>query len=124
MKWTGLIAALSLALAADAQASGQHGVIGHYTARLSARDHFSSSGNRILTVAGIIRQDRANVHRFGLVDDEDQSDAFFDSAEHRAILERLIARGRIAPGVSSAILNGEPLIHVDIYDGYIIVTVI
>lgn len=124
MKNFPLLIAPLLTLVAAEPALAQHGPLGHYTARLSSGDHFNSSGQRLLTVAAIIRQDRANLHRFGRHDPEDQVDGFFDDQGNRAALERLIARGRISRAVSNAILNGEPLIHVDVYEGYVVVTVL
>lgn len=100
------------------------GPIGAYTARLSARDHFNSKGTRLTTVAAIIRQDRANVHVFGKIDREDESDDFFDDAGNRAKLEKFLASGRMGPGVASAVINREPLIHVVIYPNFIYVTVL
>ena len=41
-----------------------------YKALLSERDHFNSEGQRLTSAAAIIRQDRANVHRFGIKDAE------------------------------------------------------
>ena len=99
------------------------GPIESYNARLSAQDHYNSSGQRLTNVAAIIRQDRAYYHRFGRGDPEDQGDRFFASASNRARLESLIARGQIARGAAAAIINGTPLIHVDIYPDYINVTV-
>lgn len=124
MKMRLLFATLAATLFAAVPAQAQHGPVGHYTARLSAGDHFNSNGQRLTTVAAIIRQDRANVHKFGRIDSEDELDGYFDAPEMRASLERLIAKGKVAPGVAKAILNGEPLIHVDIYRGYIVVTVL
>lgn len=119
------LAGIGLALLAAAPAEAQqHGPLGHYTARLSSRDHFNSNGERLKTVAAIIRQDRANVHKFGQADPEDQTDGFFDSPDMRAALERLLARRKPTPAVANAIINGEPLIHVDIFKGYILVTVL
>ena len=48
-----------------------------YQALLSERDHFNSDGQRLTTAAAIIRQDRANFHRFGLRDAGDENDDFF-----------------------------------------------
>lgn len=124
MKRLPLLVAPLLTLIAAGPALAQHGPLGHYTARLSSRDHFNSNGQRLLTVAAIIRQDRANLHRFGRHDPEDQWDGFFSNQGNRAALERLIARGRISRAVSNAIINGEPLIHVDVYQGYVVVTLL
>ena len=90
-----------------------------YLARLSAQDHFNSDGKRLTTVAGIVRQDRANYHKFDLRDPEDEGDAFFASAENRARLEALIAQGSVTPTAAGAILNGTPLIVVRVYENYV-----
>lgn len=125
MKWT-LIAVTALVAAtitSSVSAKVQHGPRGHYTARLGSNDHFNSNGVRLTTAAAIIRQDRANFHRFGVRDAEDEWDGFFASAENRARLENLISAGTMSSATRSAIVNGQPLIHVDIYDGYINVVV-
>lgn len=123
MKGLQLLAAPLLILLA-AEPAVAHGPLGHYNARLSSRDHFNSNGERLRTVAAIIRQDRANFHRFMRHDPQDQWDGYFKNQGNRAALERLIARGTMGPGVSDAIINGEPLIHVDIYHDYVVVTVL
>jgi hypothetical protein len=88
-----------------------------YQALLSDRDHFNSSGQRLTSAAAIIRQDRANYHRFGLRDAEDENDRFFANATNRAALEKLLERGRAEPGVISAIVNGTPIITVEVWRG-------
>jgi hypothetical protein len=108
-------AALAAALSAWAtMASAQH-LIGSYEARLSARDHFNSRGERLNSAAAIIRQDRANFHEFGVTDDEDWADEFFHDKRNRDLLERHLANGHAEPRVLRAIVNGTPLIRVDIY---------
>jgi uncharacterized protein YkuJ len=94
-----------------------------YVARLSAADHFNSNGARLGTVAAVIRQDRANFHRFDIRDPEDEDDSFFDSADNRARLEALIARGTVTGRARRAILNGTPLIVVKVWNDYIEVDV-
>jgi hypothetical protein len=91
--------------------------IGSYVARLSEIDHFNSSGQRLTSAAAIIRQDRANVHRYGKRDLDDESDTFFAEEGNRAVLEQMLDRGRADPGVLSRIVNGTPRIRVDIYRG-------
>lgn len=86
-----------------------------YQARLSAHDHRNSSGQPLKGAAAIIRQDRANVHKFGIRDPEDQSDRFFQNAKNRETLEQLINRGRSNPGALKAITRGTPLVNVEIY---------
>jgi hypothetical protein len=99
-----------------------------YQALLSERDHFSSSGQRLTTAAAIIRQDRANFHRFGIRDPEDETDKFFADADNRAALERLLAGGTSEQGTVLQIVNGTPLVRVEVWRGnagpYVNVTVI
>lgn len=90
-------------------------LIESYTAYLSEADHFNSNGQRLTSAAAIIRQDRANFHRFGRGDPGDEGDRFFANIDNRAALERMLERGRAAPGVINAIVNRTPLIRVDIY---------
>jgi len=94
-----------------------------YTARLSAKDHFNSSGVRLESAAAIIRQDRANYYVYGSRDREDEADGFFDSKDNRARLESMLNRGTFSDGARKAIVNGTPLITVDVYPDFINVTV-
>jgi hypothetical protein len=88
-----------------------------YQAFLSERDHFNSTGQRLTAAAAIIRQDRANFHRFNLRDPGDQDDVFFADMDNRAALERLLERGTAEPGVLSRIVNGTALIRVQVFRG-------
>lgn len=90
-----------------------------YTARLSAADHFNSSGARLTSAAAIIRQDRANLYVFGLGDPEDEEDSFFAGKANRARLERMLDRGSFSPSARRAILDGTPLIHVEVHRDFI-----
>jgi hypothetical protein len=95
-----------------------------YNARLSARDHFNSNGERLRSAAAIIRQDRANFYVYGLRDDEDEPDSFFSIKANRARLEQMLENGRTTPAAASSVVNGTPLIRVDIYGNGLTVTVI
>lgn len=119
----GLTSALVILLTAAPAAEAQGGLIGEYTARLSARDHFNSNGARLRTAAAIIRQDRANYHKFGKRDREDEWDPFFGRTDTRARLERMLAGGSTSRSAVNAIVNGEPMIRVRIYRNYVDVTV-
>ena len=88
-----------------------------YRAQLSERDHFNSNGERLRSAAAIIRQDRANFHRFGIRDPADQSDVFFTDVNNRAELEALIERGTSEPHAINRIVNGTPMVQVDIFSG-------
>ena len=65
--------------------------------------------------AAIIRQDRANFHKFGKRDKGDESDTFFANARNREILERFLNRGRSTASALNAIINGTPVVIVRIY---------
>lgn len=86
-----------------------------YVAKLSSRDHFNSKGKRLTNAAAIIRQDRANYHKYGKRDAGDQSDKFFANANNRALLEKYLNRGTSAKSVLRKIINGTPTIIVKIY---------
>jgi hypothetical protein len=111
-----------LAVSAPAQ-NEIEGPVESYVARLSARDHFNSNGQRLTSAAAIIRQDRANFYVYGIRDPEDESDSFFQSKENRALLENLLEHGRTTPGAIARVVNGTPLIRVDVYQNFITVTV-
>ena len=89
-------------------------IVTSYKAHLSAQDHFSSNGSRLSNAAAVIRQDRANFHKFGLRDAQDQSDDFFANASNREALEQMIKRGNISPILSQEIINGRPIVIVKV----------
>ena len=105
-------AALTLATPAAAQE-----LMTSYTALLSERDHFNSNGQRLTTAAAIIRQDRANYHRFGRRDPADGWDAVFASVEARTRMEALLNKGSSAASAIQAIVNGTPFVTVEVW-GY------
>jgi hypothetical protein len=111
-----LFLAIAIGIAAVTATPGQaQQLIGSYRAFLSERDHFNSNGVRLTSAAAIIRQDRANYHRFGIRDPQDEGDGFFAEADNREALERMLEHGRADPGVIARIVNGTVLIRVDIY---------
>jgi hypothetical protein len=110
-----LIALVALAAIFSVSPVRAQTLIESYTALLSARDHFNSNGVRLTSAAAIIRQDRANYYRFGLRDPEDEGDRYFADEANRATLERMLERGRAAPGVLRRIVDDAVLIRVDIY---------
>ena len=90
--------------------------LGSYVARISRADKFASDGYPLDNAAQVVRQDRANVHRFGRADPEDQFDPWFNSNGARARLQNMLQRrGAIGPRVRQAIMRGYPLIVVDVY---------
>lgn len=57
-----------------------------YNAELSATDAFSSNGEPLEGWCTLIRQDRANWHRFNKRDPDDEADPFFGNPERRAMI--------------------------------------
>ena len=82
-----------------------------YKTRLGEKDHFSSSGKRLTTAIAIVRQDRANFHVFNIKDAEDESDDTFKDKVSREAMGQTIA---ISKSIEKAILNGTPLVQVEI----------
>lgn len=108
-------AALVLAAFCSTAPAGAQQLTERYVARLSAADHFNSNGERLTAPAAILRQDRANYHRFGVRDPEDTGDRFFADAGNRARLESMLDRAEASPGAYDAIVNGTPVVEVLIY---------
>ena len=58
-----------------------------YTARLSQNDRRNSSGQRLTKLQEILRQDRANFHKFNKRDQEDTDDPWFSSPSARSFFD-------------------------------------
>ena len=71
----------------------------------------------------MIRQDRANYHRFGQRDQGDEYDPFFELSSNRDYMERLIAAGRIDGDAARAIVEGGRMIDVTVYPNHVTVDV-
>lgn len=117
------VATLAAPAAVAPAAVAQEQPLETYYAELGRWDHFNSNGERLRSAAAIIRQDRANYHKFHRRDVGDQGDHFFDDAGNRARMEAMLAAGRADPGVIDRIINSTPIIRVDVYRDSIEVTV-
>jgi hypothetical protein len=129
MMFKSVLALAFTALLAAATPVRADELIESYNAFLSRADHYNSYGTRLTSAAAIIRQDRANFHKFGIQDPGDESDNYFDNVNNRAILERLLNDGTSEPGVLRTIINREVSIHVSVYRSehggdYVIVTLL
>lgn len=127
MKRYALFTAVITSLFISAPAQAQE-LLATYTAYLSRNDHHNSYGERLRSVAAIIRQDRANYHRFNVRDPEDKWDPFFAKVRNRNLLEQWLRNGHMSGNTRNRILYGNPVITVRVYgyDGvgeYIRVTV-
>ncbi|WP_456390915.1 hypothetical protein [Profundibacter sp.] len=90
-------------------------IIGSYVAYIGRDDLYNSKGARLNEPWQILRQDRANYHRFGISQSGDEWDPFFDSMENRAIMERMIMNGTITSGARSGLLQGGATVFVRIF---------
>ncbi|RWD61992.1 hypothetical protein [Mesorhizobium sp.] len=100
-------------------------MLGSYVARISDRDHRASDGYPLSSAAQMVRQDRANWHKFHRRDSDDQGDPWFRSDGSRADLQRMLERGgAMSSATRRAIVNGEPLIEVDVYSDSVRVSIV
>lgn len=88
-----------------------------YSAYIGQDDLYNSNNERLTQPWQVIRQDRANVHRFGVRQPGDDVDSFFASARNRELAERMIRDGSIEGSAARALLGGDVRIHVEIWRG-------
>jgi len=108
-------AALALALALPPAAAPAQQVVEQYVAVIGAQDLFNSRGVRLTAPWQILRQDRANFHRYGLRDPGDQGDTFFADIGNRAAMEQMLMRGAIDPVAARDIVAGGATVIVRIW---------
>lgn len=89
--------------------------LGTYTAWISNQDLYNSNGQRLTEAWQIVRQDRANVHRFNRIDAGDAIDGWFANANARAALEQALRNGGIDAASRSLILQGNSWVQVDLW---------
>lgn len=106
--------ALLCAVLMSAPANAQS-LVGQYTAYIGSDDLYNSRGARLWEPWQILRQDRANYHRFGISQPGDEWDSFFGSIDNRAAMERMIMNGYINPQAARNIVNGGATVVVRIY---------
>jgi len=83
-----------------------------YRTWLSAQDHSSSKGAPISKAAVILRQDRANVHKFGKADEGDTMDSWFGNKNARADLVNGNLQVIFEEGAEDIIENWTPYVQV------------
>ncbi len=111
--WRMLIA-VSLLFATINVAYSQQ-LIDEYSAFIGQEDLYNSRGVRLTKPWQIVRQDRANYHRYGIRQSGDQDDAFFGVIENRGAMERMVKSGTIEPSAAEAIVNGDVHIMVRVF---------
>ena len=104
----------ALAASVAAPVSAQE-LVGQYTAFIGQDDLYNSSGARLSEPWQVLRQDRANFHRFGVSQPGDEWDSFFGSIDNRAIMERMVMNGHIDQGAARNLVNGGAMVRVEIY---------
>lgn len=108
-------AALALVLAALAAPAAADTLLESYLTFIGPADLVNSEGERLRTAAGVLRQDRANMHRFRRSDPGDQADRYFSTAENRGKMERMLLTGGIAPGDAERIVAGGVFVEVQLW---------
>jgi hypothetical protein len=86
-----------------------------YCTQISENDKFASDGFPLTDAGSILRQDRANYHRFGQRDPGDQRDSTFRSSGARERIPAMLDRGNTDRRVLRRIVRGTPYVCVDIY---------
>ncbi|MDR4306927.1 hypothetical protein IHQ68_09885 [Chelatococcus sambhunathii] len=87
-----------------------------YCARLGENDHYSSKGQRLTSVGAVIQQDRANYHRFGRPDPEDQGDPVFSNKASRDLLNSRVDDNALSPAERREIVEGAPYVCLSVTD--------
>jgi hypothetical protein len=90
-------------------------LIGGYVAYIGDDDLYNSNGARLTEPWQILRQDRANFHRFGIRQRGDENDPFFSDANNRAAMEQMVRNGGITREARRLLLQGGATVYVDIY---------
>ncbi|GAB4267064.1 MAG: hypothetical protein Kow0013_16630 [Pararhodobacter sp.] len=89
--------------------------VGSYSAWIGGQDLYNSRGTRLWEPWQIIRQDRANFHRFNLRDSNDGGDPWFADANARAQLEQAVMNAGLQPSQRQQIVNGGVMVQVDLF---------
>ena len=71
--------------------------IGFYEAYIGVQDLYNSKGVRLSSAAQVLRQDRANVHRFGIWQPGDQLDPIFGTLAAREVMTQVLERNGLDP---------------------------
>ncbi|MER9745962.1 hypothetical protein [Mesorhizobium sp. M0140] len=127
MRKAGIVTGAGLLLASLLGVLAAHAddMLGSYVARISDRDHQASDGYALDNAAQMVRQDRANWHKFHRRDSDDEGDGWFRTNGQRADLQRMLERGgAMSSSTKRAIVNGEPLIQVDVYENSVRVSIL
>lgn len=90
-------------------------LIGAYTAVIGDADLFNSKGARLTQPWQVLRQDRANFHRYGISQPGDEFDPFFGSIQNRKAMEQMVMNGSIDPRAARILVEGGAVVFVRIF---------
>ncbi|MGR3623716.1 hypothetical protein [Pseudophaeobacter sp.] len=116
MKIANMILAAAAALVLSAPIAKADDLLADYVAFIGRDDLYNSKGARLREPWQILRQDRANYHRFGISQPGDEWDPVFQDKGNRAIMENMIRRGSIAQAAGRSIVQGGVMVRVKVYD--------
>ena len=114
MKKLLLALSVGISLVGTSVANAQE-LVGSYVAYVGYADLFNSKGQRLTEPWQVLRQERANYHRFNIRQSGDEWDPFFGSIENRAAMERMVMDGWIDPVAAAGLLAGDVFVTVEIY---------
>ncbi|MCL4067167.1 hypothetical protein M3484_11350 [Pseudomonas sp. GX19020] len=114
MRLSLLAAATAIGLGFVAPASAQE-LLEEYTAFIGPADLVNSKGKRLTQPWQILRQDRANFHKFGKGDPGDEWDSFFGDVKNRDAMEKMLMGGTMTKSARAAIVNGGAVVQVQIW---------
>ena len=89
--------------------------LAYYEAYIGVDDLYNSRGVRLSSAQQVLRQDRANVHKFGIWQAGDQLDPIFDTYENRDVMTRVMERNGLDPQVARAIMRGDVMVYVEVW---------
>ncbi|CUH89566.1 hypothetical protein PH5382_03513 [Phaeobacter sp. CECT 5382] len=112
---TVLAAVAALALSTPCAMADE--LLASYVAFIGRDDLYNSKGARLTEPWQILRQDRANFHRFGISQPGDEWDPIFKDVNNRATMESMIQYGSIEASAGRNIVKGGVMVQVDVYDG-------
>jgi hypothetical protein len=83
--------------------------LAYYLAYIGPEDMRNSRGQRVASLGGVLQQDRANFHRFGIRHAQDDGDPVFADPALRARIPDMVAAGGDDRGsLSPMARNGRP----------------
>ncbi len=110
-----VLAAVVLACTGLAGAAQAQEVVGSYAAYIGEDDLYNSQGERLTEPWQVLRQDRANYHKFKIRQRGDEGDPFFSDVNNRAAMEQMVMNGSIEAQAARDLLRGGATVYVTIY---------